>query len=217
MVMLLLLLLGLSYTHAVQYNAVPDSDAPQKDFDGVGIGLVSRPKVCEKTTKRGDLLRVNFNASIGDGTVFETRYMTEPLEFVIGEGAVIGGFEVGLQDMCLNEIRHLTVPTKYAYGTNGLGNLPSRVTLYFFVKLLSFETVPNAPHKPNIFKDIDTNVDLLLSPDEVHKYLKKVGVKDQQGDHGIKQMMRDIFKEEDRDSNGYIGHAEFSGRKMDEL
>jgi len=214
----LVLLLAVAYTQAVQYNAVPDEDAKKKtEFDGVGIGLVTRPKVCDKTTAKGDLLRVNFNASIGDGTVFESRYMNEPLEFVIGEGAVIGGFEVGLQDMCIGEVRHLTVPTKFAYGTNGLGNMPSRVTLYFFVKLLSFETLKEGAHKPNTFKSIDSNDDQLLSPDEVKKYLGKIGVKDQVGDHGIKQMMRDIFKEEDRDNNGYIAHSEFSGRKRDEL
>lgn len=96
--------------------------------------------------------------------------MNEPLEFVIGEGAVIGGFEVGLQDMCIGEVRHLTVPTKFAYGTNGLGNMPSRVTLYFFVKLLSFETLKEGAHKPNTFKSIDSNDDQLLSPDEVRCY-----------------------------------------------
>lgn len=215
--LLLLFLLGLSYTQAVQYNAVPDDEKKDEEFSGVGIGLITRPRVCDKTTKKGDLLRVTFNASIGDGHVFETRYNTEPLEFVIGEGAVIGGFEVGLQDMCAGEERHLTVPPKYAYGTNGLGNLPSRVTLYFFVKLISFETIPNAPILPNVFKEIDSNVDLLLSPDEVKLFLDKKGFKDQPGDHGIKQMMRDIFKEEDRDNNGYIAHSEFSGRKRDEL
>ena len=95
--------------------------------------------------------------------------------------------------------------------------MPSRVTLYFFVKLLSFETLKEGPHKPNTFKEIDDNNDQLLSPDEVKKYLAKIGIKDQVGDHGLKQMMRDIFKEEDRDNNGYIGHNEFSGRKRDEL
>lgn len=71
----LVLLLAVAYTQAVQYNAVPDEDAKKKtEFDGVGIGLVTRPKVCDKTTAKGDLLRVNFNASIGDGTVFESRW-----------------------------------------------------------------------------------------------------------------------------------------------
>jgi len=201
----MLFLLGVSCTHA-----------EQDEFDGVGIGLVDRPKLCEKTTKKGDLVRVNFNASIGDGTVFEERYMNEPLEFVIGENAVIGGFEIGLQDMCVGEVRHLTVPTKFAYGTNGLGNLPSRTTLYFFVTLLSFETVPNGPAKSNVFKQIDADKDQLLSPDEVQRFLKKQGVRDENGDKGMKQMIRDVFKEEDRDSNGYIGEKEFSGSK-DEL
>ena len=72
---LLLLILGLALTHAVQYNSVPDEEAKdtQAEFDGVGIGLVSRPKVCDKTTARGDLLRVTFNGTIGDGTVLDSK------------------------------------------------------------------------------------------------------------------------------------------------
>merc|ERR1712226_19030 len=215
----LLVLVGVSCTFAARrsLDEVENKDEP---FDGVGIGLVSRPKYCEKKTKKGDLLRVTFNASTGhegEGKSFDTTYEKEPLEFVLGDGQMIGGFEVGLSDMCVGEIRHLTVPEQYAYGANGIGALPSRVTMYFFVKLISFEA-PKADKKPkNIFKAIDTNKDGLLATDEVKAYLVKEGVKDLPGDHGIKQMMRDIFKEEDRNFNGYIDHEEFSGTKRDEL
>lgn len=218
---LLIVLLGLSFTLAAR-RSLEETEKPSKDepFDGVGIGLINRPKYCEKTTKKGDLVRVTFNASTGhegEGKSFDTRYETEPLEFVLGDGQMIGGFEVGLTDMCAGEMRHLTVPEQYAYGSNGIGALPSRVTMYFIVKMISFEA-PKPEQKPkNIFKSIDANKDGLLSTDEVKTYLTKTGVKDLPGDHGIKQMMRDIFKEEDRNFNGYIEHEEFSGTKRDEL
>lgn len=143
--------------------------------------------------------------------------METVFEFVLGEGQVIPGWEAGLQDMCVGEVRHLTVPPKYAYGTNGLGSMPSRSTIYFFVKLIAFESVPGAPKKTNTFVVIDRNGDGLLSGDEVREYLLQTGVQDVGGSHGLKQMLRDIFQEEDRDKNGYITHAEFSGRKHDEL
>ena len=42
-------------------------------YGGVGIGLISRPALCERTTKDGDLLRVRFNGTLGDGTPFDTK------------------------------------------------------------------------------------------------------------------------------------------------
>jgi len=200
-------------------NKVDAKEEDKDTFDGVGIGLVQRPRSCKKTTRKGDLVRVTFNVSIGaGGKAFDTRYEKEPLEFIIGDGEMVGGFDIGLQDMCAGEIRYLTVPPQYAYGSNGMGNLPSRVNLYFFVRMESFVTPPKEDaSKPNAFKAIDSNKDHLLSPDEVRNYLEGVGVKDQSGDHGIKQMMRDIFREEDRNLNGFIDHNEFSGVKRDEL
>jgi len=185
-------------------------------FDGIGIGLVERPRNCRKTSRKGDLVQVTFNVSIGDGKAFDTRYENEPLEFIIGDGQMIGGFNAGIQDMCAGEIRHLTIPPQYAYGANGVGNLPSRVNLYFFVKMISFST-PSAKDGKiiNTFSVIDTSKDTMLSHDEVKTYLVSQGVPDKPGDHGVKQMMRDIFREEDRDGNGHIDHNEFSGRKWE--
>jgi len=43
------------------------------------------------------------------------------------------------------------------------------------------------------------------------------GVRDIEGQHGLRSMLRNIFQEEDRDNDGLITHAEFSGRKHTEL
>ena len=99
--------------------------------------------------------------------VFFSRYMEHPLIFVLGEGQVIPGFDAGLYDMCVGEWRYLSIPPKFAYGDQGLGALPSRTTLHFHVNLIGMESVPNAPSKPNIFKNIDANTDELLDKDEV--------------------------------------------------
>ncbi|XP_047137676.1 FK506-binding protein 2 [Hydra vulgaris] len=186
-------------------------------FGGVGIGLISRPAVCERTTKDGDLLRLRFNGTLGDGTPFDTKYMEKPFEFILGEDQMISGWEAGLRDMCKGEIRSLTIPPKYAYGNNGLGNLPSRVNLHFIVELLSFHAVPNAPRVENTFKLIDKNRDDVLTHDEVFEYLQLSGIRDEPGPSGLRHMLREIFEEEDRDKNGYISQQEFSGRKRDEL
>ena len=80
---------------------------------------------------------------------------------------VIGGFEAGLRDMCIGEIRHLMVPPKYAYGDWQLGStVPARVTFHFTVELI--DVTPDAMRrKTNLFKTIDVNDDGLISPDEV--------------------------------------------------
>ena len=69
--------------------------------------------------------------------------------------------------MCVGEIRHLTVPSKFAYGDSAIGaRIPARITLYFMVELLSFDHA-GGPMKSNIFTKIDTSKDGLLSRDEV--------------------------------------------------
>lgn len=96
----------------------------------------------------------------------------QPFEFVVGGGQVITGFEYGVMDMCVGEIRHLTVPPKYAYGSATFGaKVPGRITLYFDVELVDFERMPHPPRKSNVFRLIDVNDDGLLSKEEVSCFL----------------------------------------------
>ena len=80
---------------------------------------------------------------------------------------VISGFEAGLRDMCVGEMRRLMVPPKYAYGEWQLGStVPARVTFHFIVELVDF-TPDVLKRRTNLFKTIDVNDDGLISPEEV--------------------------------------------------
>ena len=199
-------------SYAVDYVINPDKT---KDFDGIAITKLHQPTYCDKRTKTGDRLKVHFNASLPDGKVFESTYVKEkPFEFIIGENMVINGFEYGLRDMCIGEKRHLMIPPKFAYGEIQMGStVPARVTFHFIVELVDF--TPNALSTPsNLFKTIDANEDGLLSRDEVKRYISNEKIA--KGDKMV-NMLKEIFQNDDQDSNGFIDHKEFGGVKHDEF
>ena len=62
---------------------------------------------------------------------FSNSYDGEPLEFSLGQGQVIEGWEKGLVGMKPGEIRKLYVPYQMAYGENSLEGIPAYSNLYF--------------------------------------------------------------------------------------
>ena len=68
------------------------------------------------TAKQGDTVRVHFTGTLEDGTVFDESGKEEPLEFKIGEGKIIAGFEECVIGMEKGETRTTTVPAENAYG-----------------------------------------------------------------------------------------------------
>ncbi|MBI2656482.1 peptidylprolyl isomerase [Candidatus Woesearchaeota archaeon] len=66
--------------------------------------------------KQGDKVKVHYTGTLDDGTVFDSSQGREPLEFTIGEGHVIPGFENGIKDMKVNEEKTIKITAKDAYG-----------------------------------------------------------------------------------------------------
>lgn len=85
---------------------------------------------------------------------FVNTYDGEPLEFTIGMGQVIEGWEKGILGMKVGEIRYLTVPAVMAYGDRSLENIPPNSDLYFEVELVHADP----PMEPDKFPQ---NVDAL--------------------------------------------------------
>jgi FKBP-type peptidyl-prolyl cis-trans isomerase 2 len=59
--------------------------------------------------KENNTVKVNYTGKLADGQVFDSSEGKEPIEFTLGQGQLIPGFEKGLIDMKLNEKKTITV------------------------------------------------------------------------------------------------------------
>lgn len=66
--------------------------------------------------KEGDKVRIHYTGRLDDGTVFDTSENRDPLEFKVGEGRVIPGFEEAVVGMDEGEEKTATIPAEQAYG-----------------------------------------------------------------------------------------------------
>lgn len=66
--------------------------------------------------KHGDTVRVHYTGTFDDGTVFDTSAEREPLQFTIGSGQVIPGFDNAILDMVVGAKKKVNIPAEQAYG-----------------------------------------------------------------------------------------------------
>jgi peptidylprolyl isomerase len=66
--------------------------------------------------KRDDTVKVHYKGLLTDGTVFDSSEGRDPLEFKVGSGMVIKGFDEGVEGMTVNETKKIEIPVEDAYG-----------------------------------------------------------------------------------------------------
>lgn len=66
--------------------------------------------------KTGDTVRVHYHGRLNNGNTFDSSEGRDPLEFKVGTGSVIKGFDNGVLDMTVGEKRTLNIPVDDAYG-----------------------------------------------------------------------------------------------------
>ena len=66
--------------------------------------------------ENGHTVKVHYKGTLDDKSVFDTSEGREPLEFQIGSGALIPGFESGVVGMEIDEIKTINIPAAEAYG-----------------------------------------------------------------------------------------------------
>ncbi|MBI3895017.1 MAG: peptidylprolyl isomerase [Acidobacteria bacterium] len=66
--------------------------------------------------RKGDTVRVHYMGKLEDGSVFDSSANREPLEFTIGAGTVLGGFEQSVIGMNPGETRQQKISAEQAYG-----------------------------------------------------------------------------------------------------
>jgi FKBP-type peptidyl-prolyl cis-trans isomerase FkpA len=76
-------------------------------------------------------------AADNKGQQFDSSVGRPPLDFVIGAGRLIRGFEQGVVGMRVGGLRRVVIPPDLGYGSTGNGPIPPNATLIFEIELLS--------------------------------------------------------------------------------
>lgn len=109
-------------------------------FDKTPSGL--RYKIIQKGTgkkaQKGKKVSVHYKGQLTDGSVFDSSYSRkEPIEFILGVGQVIKGWDEGLQLLQVGDKARLVIPGHLGYGSAGAANvIPPDATLIFDVELV---------------------------------------------------------------------------------
>lgn len=66
--------------------------------------------------KSGDTVKIHYTGTLEDGTQFDSSQGRDPLEFELGSGQVIPGFEKAVEGMAIGEEKSVTIDSDDAYG-----------------------------------------------------------------------------------------------------
>ena len=92
------------------------------------------------TASPGKTVSVHYTGRLTDGTKFDSSYdRGQPIDFLLGKGVVIKGWDQGIEGMQVGGKRKLTIPPELAYGARGTpgGPIPPNATLVFDVELVA--------------------------------------------------------------------------------
>ncbi|XP_068923802.1 peptidyl-prolyl cis-trans isomerase FKBP10 [Petaurus breviceps papuanus] len=108
--------------------------------DSVQLETLLLPPGCGRKAVAGDFMRYHYNGSLMDGTIFDSSYSrNHTYNTYIGQGYIIPGMDLGLQGVCIGELRRITIPPHLAYGENGAGDkIPGSAVLIFDVHVIDF-------------------------------------------------------------------------------
>ena len=103
-----------------------------------GLYYIELEKGTGKKAEAGKTVAVHYKGMLLDGTVFDDSYSRgKPIEFPLGQGRVIPGWDEGISLMNEGGKAKLVIPSKIGYGEGGSGQrIPPYSTLVFEVELV---------------------------------------------------------------------------------
>ena len=124
-----------------------EREAKRAELDKLAVGFEEttsglRYQILQKGSgvkaEKGQTVSVHYKGQLPDGTVFDSSYKRkQPLEFPVGVGQVIAGWDEGIQLLNVGDKARLVIPSDLAYGSQGAGGvIPPDATLIFDVELM---------------------------------------------------------------------------------
>jgi len=127
-------------TNDVQKNQLADHIIGMEKTSS-GLYFLINKKGNNKKPSKGDNVSVHYKGMLLDGTVFDSSYQrNQPIEFLIGVGQVIRGWDEGISLISEGASAKFVIPSNLAYGSQGAGVvIPPDSILVFEVELIKIK------------------------------------------------------------------------------
>jgi FKBP-type peptidyl-prolyl cis-trans isomerase len=120
-------------------NQANTSMNTQSGFTAQDVTVGSGP-----IAQSGDLVSAHYVGKLENGQVFDSsKDRGTPIQFLLGAGQVIRGWDEGLIGMRAGGTRVLRISPEFGYGAQAVGAIPANSTLIFEVELLGVQKASN--------------------------------------------------------------------------
>ena len=136
-----------TFEGAREKRIAAEREAARAELDKLAVGFEEtksglRYQIIQKgngkKAEAGNMVSVHYKGQLADGTVFDSSYKRNaPLDFQVGVGQVIAGWDEGICLLNVGDKARLVIPSDLGYGSAGAGGvIPPNATLVFDVELM---------------------------------------------------------------------------------
>ncbi|MEL0644463.1 peptidylprolyl isomerase [Olleya sp. Ti.3.14] len=136
-----------TFEGAREKRVAAEREAKRAELDKLAAGFEEtksglRYQIIQKGTgkkaEKGNQVSVHYKGQLADGTVFDSSYKrNQPLDFQVGVGQVISGWDEGIQLLQVGDKARFVIPSDLGYGSRGAGGaIPPDAVLVFDVELV---------------------------------------------------------------------------------